>query len=195
MKRLDTLIKELNALKEFQVNARHAIQKECEDIMRKQLTRNKKFVSVLKQLEGSTELTSVKYDEYFHRYIRVDFSQFIDADDEFQRELFQQCLDSMGTHAYADFKNDCLSTSEGPCITVNWSPSRNSYFVYDQASGKEIIAKDECLDDNGDIDEQKTKVAIEAWMSLAGYFPSIISVNAYDGSPNGYVNTQKGAQS
>ena len=189
MKRLKQLSKELNELKDFQANARCAIYKDAEDVLRKSLTRSKVFLKMLKDLEESKELTSTD-DEYFHQYIRVDFSEFIDIDDSFQREVFQSCLDSMDTFAIADFKNDCLTTSEGPAITINWSPSRNSYFVYDQDSGKEIVSKDEVLDENGDIDEQKTFELIESWMESTGYFPSVISINDYDGSPNGYVNTQ-----
>jgi hypothetical protein len=186
MKSLKQLEKEMNELKDFQANARHSIIKDAETVLRRKLTRSKEFKKLLSELETTRQLTDVTYDEFPHRWIRADFSLFIDETNHFQREIFQACLDSMDTFTIADFENDSLTTSEGPCIMINDSGDREDGNIW--LEGKLIIDRDEYRDENGDLDESRRNELIEAYMTASGYFPSVVSVGQC--GINGYVNTQ-----
>lgn len=124
-------------------------------------------------LDASRELTEVTYDEFFHRWTRVDFSKLIDIDNQLQRDLLEEYL-STEYIFHADFKNQCLTTSEGPCILINESGD-----VLDQDSGKWIISQDQYET----VEERDA--AIESWMDRTGYFPSVIYSDRYGNA--GYV--------
>lgn len=128
-------------------------------------------------LDSTEELTTVRNDEYYHRWIRADFSQLIDTDDELQRELLEEYF-SDNHCAYVDFENDCLTTAEGPCILINHDGD-----VLDQDSGKWFISKN----DYETVEERNA--LIEAYMEKSGCFPSVISVD-YHGNAV-YTSTLK----
>lgn len=190
MKSIKQLALEMNDLEGSARNARFNILKEAVEIMRKKLQKSKKFKKMLDDLGNSKDLTCVEHDDCFHQWIRVNFRDFIDTTSEFEKEVFQLTLDEMETYAIADFKNDCITMGIGLNIIVNWSPSHNEYFVYDQDSGKEIITKDQVLNEDGEIDRGLTCKSIENWMETNGYFPSVIEIDYY-GNPVGYINTRE----
>lgn len=127
------------------------------------------------KLELSLQLTCVEYDsEFFHQWIRVDFSKIFSTADASERAALDEFLE----HVQADTKNDCLTSSIGPCIIIN-----DDGAVYDQDSGKNILPK------SHDRENSERNAEIEAYMEKSGYFPSVVRVDYY-GSPIKYVNTQ-----
>jgi len=79
----------------------------------------------------------------------------------------------------ADFGNDCITTSIGPCIVID-----NDGGVYDQDAAKVIVKKTDY-----ETDEERNAL-IEAWMEKSGYFPSVVRCDYY-GNPLGYVSTKE----
>ena len=162
-------------LRELQGLAATAFKLYMEAPERKQLVEQ-----LEKQLNESRDLTQVQYDDYLHRWIRFDFTQLADIqDDEFLRELLgdylreQYCID-------ADFKNDAASMSEGPALIIG-----DDGDVYDQDSQKTVIKRTE-------YDSRETLFAlIESWMERGGYYPSVIRIDRHGNAY--YVNTTKQA--
>ena len=49
-------------------------------------------MALVSRVENSTDLTNVEHDEYFHKWIREDFSSLIDTNDEIERQLLTEYL-------------------------------------------------------------------------------------------------------
>jgi hypothetical protein len=131
-------------------------------------------------VETSKELTQVEHDEYFHQWLRVDFSTLIDTSDAFQRELLEEYLQD--THCIScDFKNDCVTYSIGPVIVINEEGD-----VLDQDTDKWIISSDAYST------KYELFAQIEAYMQKTGVFSSVVKTDRYG---NGfYVDTSGGAK-
>lgn len=142
------------------------------------------------KLESSKYLTCVENDhEFFHQYIRFDFSDIIDTDSDLQKELLVSFLEQNDFFMQPDFKNDCLTMSIGPCIVID----QDSGDVYDQDAGKTILyGRRRSLSYDYETESERNE-KIEKYMEKTGYFPSVVLVDRY-GSPIRYVNTKEGAQ-
>jgi len=131
------------------------------------------IAKMVESLGNSRELTTVPYDDSFHAWIRVDLSLLIDTKDKLERELLKEYFDL--EFIGIDFENDCITTSEGPCIVINHEGD-----VLDQDSNKWFISKRDY-----ETVESRNKL-IEAYMEKSGYFPSIVKCDYY-GNPS-YAN-------
>lgn len=134
------------------------------------------------RLESSKELTHIEGDEYPCRWIRFDASQYIDKDSALERELFDQYLSDQYC-INVNYKDDCLTTSDGPCLIIN-----DDGDILDQDSGKWVIAVSEYTDDDGGKNNLKRNKLIEEWMERKGYFPSVIREDQHGNMF--YVSTQ-----
>lgn len=143
------------------------------------------------ELESSKDLTFVGNDhEFFHQYIRFDFSDIIDTDSGLQKELLVSFLAQNDFFMEPDFKNDCLTMSIGPCIVI-YSDSGD---VYDQDAGKTILKGYNPRTGEADYEtESERNEKIEKYMEKTGYFPAVVLVDDYC-NPIRYVNTKEGAQ-
>lgn len=145
---------------------------ELKDIARQVFARkmkrkaNAKIIDeMVKALDDSKELTGVGYDEYYHRYARADVTKLINTESELEQELLEEYLQDVHC-IYVDYQNDCITTSEGPCILINHDGD-----VLDQDSGKWFISKKDY-----ETEEERNKL-IEAYMEKTGCFPSVIEVD------------------
>ena len=146
--------------------------------------KNRKTIrKMIQQVENSKDLTSVKYDEFFHQYTTVDFSLLINETDEFECNLLRLYFDSNDYFIYPDFKNNSLTISIGLCILIN-----DDGDILDQDSGKLIFDSNDYLDENGDIDKKKRNQLIEKYMEENDYFPSVVECDYYGNAF--YVNTK-----
>jgi hypothetical protein len=145
----------------------------------------------LVKLESSRDLTRVENDhEFFHQYIRFDFSDIIDTDSDLQRELLVSFLEQNDFFMEPDFKNDCLTMNIGPCIVID----QDSGDVYDQDTGKIVLKGYNPRTGEADYEtESERNEKIEKYMEKTGCFPSVVLVDRY-GSPIQYVNIKEGAQ-
>jgi hypothetical protein len=135
---------------------------------------------LVEKLNSSRELTNLDGDEYFHRFIRIDFHLLIeDKSDEFEFELLTDWLAE--THAVGiDEENECLTLCEGPCILINEDGD-----VLDQDSGRWFIKRQQY---DGDLSVRNA--LIEQYMQETGVFPSVIRCDKYGNAY--YVNTKLG---
>ncbi len=149
---------------------------EARAVLSTKLKDSKALAECIAELEASKNLTFDVNDEWPRRWVRFDARRFIDVDNELERETFRDYLqDEYFTDV--DFKNECISMSDGPCIMINEDGD-----VLDQDSGKWIISKT----DYQSVDERNK--LIEEYMERAGYFPSVVSCDHYGNMH--YVSTK-----
>lgn len=142
------------------------------------------------ELESSKDLTFVENDEFFHQYVRFDFSGIIDTDSDLQKELLVSFLEQNDFFMQPDFKNDCLTMNIGPCIVIY----QDSGDVYDQDEGKTILKGYNPRTGEADYKtESERNEKIEKYMEKTGCFPPVVLVDSY-WHPVRYVNTKEGVQ-
>lgn len=137
-----------------------------------------KLKAYIDQLESTTDLSNIPYDEYVHRWIRFDASEFIDTSMPLQVSAFTEYLQE-NYFAYLDFKDGILSMSEGPCILIN-----DYGDVLDQDSGQWFLSKNSYGEDLAERNR-----LIEKYMETRGYFPSVVYCDHYGNIS--YVDTKK----
>jgi hypothetical protein len=154
---------------EIQINKMHSDNSkkllELEDKARiefKKLMHDKKEIIIKMQcmVEDSRELTQDPHDTYFTQWCSVDFSDLIDTNSDFQKELLSDYFQDECSF-YVDFKNDVLNMSVGPAILINHEGD-----VLDQDSGKWFISRNDYESD----DDRNTLIA--QYMEKNGYFPT-----------------------
>ena len=175
MKKLNELKNKIDSLNKSNSETIEALKNEALEIFSKQLNKNKDLMTLISKAQDSKDLTQVEYDEFFHTYIRADFSKFIDLKNNFEKELFSEYMQE-NHFCCVDFKNDCISTAIGPCIIINEDGD-----ILDQDSGKWIISKKEY-----DSTEKRNEM-IEAYMTKSGCFPSVIKCDRHGNAF--FVNT------
>ena|ERR1035437_1710018 len=181
MKQLNAIMAQIETQRQLSQKEMGALEAKAFAAFRKAMKKKMPQIdAMVALLEQSMELTQVENDEYFHSFVRFDFDSLIDTKQPYQKELLAQllsedhCLD-------ADFQNDCVTNSIGPCLLINHEGD-----VLDQDSGKWVISKRDY--------ETKEELfsQIEAHMEKTGYFPSVIRCDYYGNAR--YVNTQSAEQ-
>lgn len=167
MNKLNEIQKQIEALNSSNFERVQTLKDGALKALSTKLNKNKELQKLVTQLQDSKELTQIEHDDYFHTWIRADFSKFIDIKNAFQCELFSQYM-SENHFCEADFKNDCLSTSIGPAILINHDGD-----VLDQDSSKWFLKKSDYED------ETERNEMIENYMDKHGYFPSVIRCDYY----------------
>ena len=139
--------------------------------------KKKELAKMEKALDSSKELTEREGDDWPSRWVRTDFSKLIDVDNDLEKEMLKDYLQE-NFSIDADFENDAVSTSLGPCLIVNEDGD-----VLDQDSSKWIIKRSDYT-----TKEERNEL-IEKYMETSGYFPSVVSYGRY--GVQGYISTQK----
>lgn len=163
-------MKQLNALKKELNNIRlneSAVLTQIQDIYIKKLAKNKKLKKAISEVECSKDLTFID-DEFPYQWIRFDFNEVIDIDDENQVDALKEYLADQGI--YIDLKNDALMLCLGSCIIINEDGD-----VLDQDSQKWIISRQDY-----ETKDQCIKM-INEYMDKQGYYPSVILADRYGG--------------
>ena len=143
-------------------------------------TKGPELEAMAKALLNSNDLTQVENDEFYHTWVRVDFSKIIDVNDPFQCELLAEYMEDQDCY-HCDFKNSTLSNSIGEALLISFEDGS----VYDQDSGKTIIRadqyriQDQKSEHDGMLSIKRRNALIEAWMEQAGYYPSVLKVDRY----------------
>jgi hypothetical protein len=130
-----------------------------------------KDMTALKDAEASVAQSSdFAWDAHGEivSWIRFDLTPFEDCKEYFANYMREY------SYVEVDFKNDILTYSQGPSIVINEDSD-----VYDQDSGKFILKRKDCLDDDGAFDETKRNALIEEYMEKQGYFPGVFSSDHY----------------
>lgn len=131
---------------------------------------DKKLQAALTELESTKQLTGIDHDEFLHQWVRYTPKEGYSVE-ALQRYLEENCINF-------DPKNDCLTTSIGPCLIIDSEGD-----VYDQDSAKTIIRASQY-----ETVEQRDAL-ISAWMQKNGYFPSVVKADRY-GNDFRYVNVE-----
>lgn len=178
MKKLEKIKNRIESLQRDATKNQRELREEAMKLFEREMKAKSAIIlSLISAVENSRELTQVEYDDYFHQWIRVDFSCLIDTDDDFQKGLLSDFLQNhycLDVNYLADF----LTYSIGPAIIIN-----DDGDVLDQDSGKWIISRKEYEN------QDELNSLIEAWMEKTGYFPAVVSCDRYGNAF--YVNTQK----
>lgn len=160
MKKLDQVKAAIEKLNNECALKRSSLQQVALGLIKEKLDDSAALKAAIEKLESSRDLMSD--GEYPARWIRFQASDFIDTDSDFERDLFETYM--MDSHnVMVDFQHDSISISDGPCMVIN-----DDGDVLDQDSGKWIISHDDYSS------ESERNMLIEAWMTKAGYYPSVV---------------------
>ena len=159
-------------------------EKEVKELFKIEFKKDPDLKKALSKLEGTQQLTSMEYDEYYYQWTRFDADTILPSIEEFGEtihnlalESFREYIDNFGCYSY-DEKSECIVSCIGPAIIINEDGE-----ILDQDSNKWIAKK------NQFESEKERNDFIESYMQKTGVFPWIVRVDHYG---NAYAVSLKG---